>query len=41
VDDLTLLAILSGDAGRSSLSAVESGEVLTTETWYYRLVRSH
>jgi hypothetical protein len=40
VDDLTLLAILSDDAGQSLLSAVESGEVLTTGTWYYRLHRA-
>ncbi len=40
VDDLTLLAILSNDAGESLLSAVDSGEVLTTGTWYYRLHRA-
>jgi hypothetical protein len=40
VDDLTLLAILSGDAEPSLLSAVESGEVLTTGTWYCRLHRA-
>jgi hypothetical protein len=40
VDDLTLLAILSDDAGQSLLSAVESGEVLTTGTLYYRLHRA-
>jgi hypothetical protein len=40
VDDLTLLAIQSDDAGQSLLSAVESGEVLTTGTWYYRLHRA-
>jgi hypothetical protein len=40
VDDLTLLAILSGDAGSSLLSAVESGEVWTTGTWCYRLHRA-
>ena len=40
VDDLTLLAILSGDAGSSLHTAVESGEVWTTGTWYYRLHRA-
>jgi hypothetical protein len=40
VDDLTLLAILSGDAEPSLLSAVEAGEVWTTGTWYYRLHRA-
>ncbi len=34
VVDLTLLAILSRDAGGSLLAAVESGEVLTTGSWY-------
>jgi hypothetical protein len=33
VDDLTLLAILSGDAESSLLSAVEAGEMLITGTW--------
>ena len=40
VDDLTLLAILSGDAGPPLLSAVESRDVWTTGTWYYRLHRA-
>ncbi len=40
VDDLTLLAILSSDAGPSLLSAAESGDVWTTGTWCYRLHRA-
>jgi hypothetical protein len=40
VDDLTLLAILSSEAGPPLLSAVESGDVWTTGTWYYRLHRA-
>ena len=40
VDDLTFLAILSNNAGPPLLSAVESGDVWTTGTWYYRLHRA-
>jgi hypothetical protein len=37
VGDLTLLAIQSNNAGPPLLSAVESGDVWTTGSWYYRL----
>jgi hypothetical protein len=40
VDDLTLLAILSSEAGPPLLPAVESGDVWTTGTWSHRLHRA-
>jgi hypothetical protein len=40
VDDLTFLAVLSGQASRTLLTAAESGDLLTTGSWYYRLHRA-
>jgi hypothetical protein len=40
VDDLNLLAKLSGDAGESLRAAVESSEIFTTGAWYLRLHRA-
>ena len=40
VDDATLLALLTKRAASPLLRAAESGDVLTTGSWYYRLHRA-
>ena len=40
VDDHTLLAVLAGNADSDLLARVDSGDVFTTGSWYYRLARA-